>query len=541
MPDSTIISFGIDAEEAVRPMKSAVVQLESGSLAGEWNADHTVCAFKGIPYARPPVGPLRWRPPQPLQRWSGTRPATGFGPRCVQPNRPPRAVGYFGPEPESEDCLYLNLWTASPAPGEKRPVMLWLHGGAFLVGSGSLPIFDGAALARRGAVVVTINYRLGRLGFLAHPQLSAEQPLRVSGNYGLLDQIAALRWVEANIAAFGGDPGQVTIFGQSAGSSSVSSLMASPLAKGLFHRAIGQSGGAFFASILAPLDVAETAGATFARALGAGTIEELRSKSVREVQFRRPTENGILKETYDASDPKGIDRATAWSVMDGYVHPDLVMNVFARGEQNDVALISGANADEGTTQPAISSLAEFQRRARADYGTMADAFLARFPAGNDAETIVASRRVIGTRVFNWENFTWANMQVKTGRSPVYFYHFAHVPPKPAFPGWGGDLGRQLGAFHTAEIPYLFQTLESRDWPWRDVDRELSELMVRYWVNFATSGDPNGAGLPPWPRYAPTQQTTLFFDQGTRVGALPDRATLQFWTDFDARLRSPRAA
>src|SRR5262245_43822446 len=235
-------------------MKIAVVQADSGSLAGEWNADQTVCTFKGVPYARPPVGALRWRPPQPPPRWSGMRPAAGFGPRCVQPERPTNAVGYFGPEREREDCLYLNVWTAAPSPAEQRPVMLWLHGGAFLLGSGSLPIFDGAALARRGAVVVTINYRLGRLGFLAHPGLSAEQPYRASGNYGLLDQIAALRWIQTNIAAFGGDPNCVTIFGQSAGSSSVSSLMASPLAKGLFHRAIGQSGGAFLSRILAQLD-----------------------------------------------------------------------------------------------------------------------------------------------------------------------------------------------------------------------------------------------------------------------------------------------
>jgi para-nitrobenzyl esterase len=522
-------------------MTRAVVRLESGSLAGAWNADRTVCAFKGVPYARPPVGPLRWQPPLPPERWSGTRPADRFGPRCVQPNRPTHAVGYFGAEPESEDCLYLNVWTAAPTAGEKRPVMLWLHGGAFLVGSGSLPIFDGSALAQRGAVMVTINYRLGRLGFLAHPELSAEQPYRASGNYGLLDQIAALRWVQANIAAFGGDPDRVTIFGQSAGSSSVSSLMASPLAKGLFHRAIGQSGGAFFARILAPLDVAEQAGVTFARALGASTIDELRSKPVREVQFRRPNEDGPLKETYDAADPKGIDRATAWAVIDGYVHPDRVMNVFARGEQNDVPLISGATADEGTTQPAISSVAEFQRRARADYGDMAEAFLARFPAGTDAEAMIASRRVIGTRVFNWENWTWANMQRKTGRSPVYFYHFGHVLPKPPFAGRGGDLERELGAFHTGEIPYVLQTLDARDWPWRGADRELSDVMARYWINFATSGNPNGPGLPDWPRYALPRPTTLFFDQGVRVGAVPDMETLQFWTDFDDTLRQRPAA
>ena len=201
--------------------------------------------------------------------WSGIRPATAFGPRAIQPNRPPHAVGYFGPEPESEDCLTLNIWTAARSPDEKRPVMVWFHGGAFLVGSGSLPIFHGDTLARRGVVLVTVNYRLGRLGFLAHPELSAEQSYRGSGNYGHLDQIEALRWIKANIAAFGGDPDRVTIFGQSAGSSTVNTLMASPLAKGVFQRAIGQSGGSFFTRVLPQLDAAEKSGLQFARALGA--------------------------------------------------------------------------------------------------------------------------------------------------------------------------------------------------------------------------------------------------------------------------------
>ena len=515
-------------------MKNGVVNVESGSLAGQYDADRAVCSFKGVPYAKPPLGPLRWQPPQPPDRWSGVRPAHAFGPRCIQPNRPPHAVGYFGPEAESEDCLTLNVWTAATAPDEKRPVMVWFHGGAFLVGSASLPIFDGGGLARRGAVVVTVNYRLGRLGFLAHPKLSAEQPFRASGNYGMLDQIAALQWVRDNIAAFGGDPDRVTIFGQSAGASAVSQHMGSPLAKGLFHRAIGQSGGGFFARILAPLDAAERAGAQFVNALGTESIDELRDMPAREIQLARP-EDGRFKELYDAADPKGIDRQTAWPVIDGYAMPELLMKTFERGAQHDVPLLTGATADEGTTQPPIPQLAEFLRRARADWGGMADDYLKMFSASSDAEAERSSRRAIGTRVFNWENWTWANLHARTARADVYLYYFAHVPPQPKSDA-GGDLSRYLGAFHTAEIPYVFQTLDARRWPWRDSDRELSDTMAGYWINFAATGNPNGAGLPQWPRYQPQTPATAIFDQGMRVGGVPDLPTLEFWSSVDAHIR-----
>lgn len=511
------------------------VKIESGALKGDWTSDRSVCSFKGIPYAKAPLGALRWQPPQTPEKWDGVRKADTFGPRCIQPNRPYRAVGYFGPEAESEDCLYLNVWTAAPSRDDKRPVMVWFHGGAFTVGSGSLPMFDGTGLARRGAVVITVNYRLGRLGFLAHPELSAEQPHRTSGNYGLLDQIEALHWVQRNIAAFGGDPGCVTIFGQSAGSSSVSSLMASPLTKGLFHRAIGQSGGAFFARILQRLPVAEQSGREFVHALGAKTIEELRHRPAREIQLIKPENGGTLLEEYDSSSTAGVDRKNGWSIIDGHVMAEKVMETFLHGRQNDVPLISGATADEGSTQPPIPKLDEFRRRAAADYGGLADEFLRVFPAATDAEAEASSRRAVGTRVFNWENWTWANLQARTGKAKAYFYHFAHVPPSPRRTDVG-DMSRAIGAFHTAEIPYVFDTLECRDWPWRPVDRELSDVMAGYWINFAKSGDPNGAGLPVWPVYDPDRSTTQLFENGIRVGDVPDMTTLGFWKTFDEKLR-----
>lgn len=517
-------------------MNSAAVRTQFGELDGQWNPDHSVCAFRGVPYAKPPLGALRWRPPQLPEIWSGVRPANVFGPRCIQPNRPHHAIGYFGPELESEDCLTLNIWTSTPSRSGRLPVMVWFHGGALLVGSGALPIFEGSMLARRGAVIVTINYRLGRLGFLCHPALSAEQPWRSSGNYGLLDQIAALEWVRDNIEAFGGDPGCVTIFGQSAGSSAVSQLMSSRLAKGLFHRAIGQSGGSFFSRTLAPLEQAEQAGLKFAEMIGATSLDDLRTRGARDLQFIRPDDGNRMNDVYDAADPRGIDKRTAWAVIDGHVIHEPLRDTFARGSQNEVPLLTGSTADEGSTQPAIPVLSEFQRRARADWGAMAESYLHHFPASSDAEAELASRRAIGTRIFNWENWTWANLQAQTGRSAVFFYHFAHAPPKPQSDE-GGDLSRRLGAFHTAEIPYVFQTLAARSWAWSDTDRDLSDMMAAYWINFAASGDPNGSGLPFWPHYTPETATAAIFNNGMRVDNVPDLDVLRFWQSVDGSLRA----
>src|SRR5580704_9052102 len=266
-------------------MDSVTIRVESGLLSGNVSRDGAVRAFKGVPYARPPVHELRWCPPQPLAPWDGVRDAKRFGPRCLQPSRLPTSIQYFGPEAEGEDCLYLNVWTAAHSRDERRPVMVWIHGGAYYLGSAAVPIFNGEHLARKGVVVVTVNYRLGRLGFLAHPELSAESDQHVSGNYGWLDLIAALRWVQSNIAEFGGDPGCVTIFGQSVGAHTVSAFMTSPLTRGLFHRAIGQSGAALASpgqtdgGSLAMLDAAEKAGRNFAQALRSSSIASLREKS----------------------------------------------------------------------------------------------------------------------------------------------------------------------------------------------------------------------------------------------------------------------
>jgi para-nitrobenzyl esterase len=518
---------------------NCTVQVESGLLAGNQSDDRNSFCFKGIPYAQPPVGRLRWRAPEPSPRWSGVRAADAFGPRCVQPDRPHTAVGYFGPEAESEDCLYLNVWTPDCARDAKCPVMVWLHGGALLVGSGALPIFDGSALARHGAVVVTVNFRLGRLGFLAHPELSREHPQHISGNYGHLDQIAALRWVRDNIAAFGGDPGRVTIFGQSAGSTSIAALMASPLAQGLFHRAIGQSGGGFGRRAIATLDAAEQAGAALTRALGVDGIDALRALPARAIQLARPGDGSGSKELYDSNDPKGLDKATTWSVIDGHFLRERLIDTFERGAQHDVPLLTGAVTDEGSNQPPAATRDELVRRARADYGDLAEQFLRLFPAATDAQAQAASRKVVGSKVFNWENWTWANLHARQARSPVYHYHFGRVPPKPLTAD-GGDQSRDLGAFHTAEIPYVFQTLDVRAWPWTKADRELSDAMTRYWVSFAATGDPNGGGLPAWPRFRPGAATTMLLGDDISVGNVPEPQLLAFWQVVEDRIKAQSA-
>ena len=500
-------------------MTNDTVRVESGLLAGARSADGTVCSFKGVPYAEPPVGPLRWKPPQPPQPWSGIRPATAFGPRCIQPNRPTHAVGYFGPEPESEDCLTLNIWTAARAPDEKRPVMVWFHGGAFLVGSGSLPIFHGDALARRGVVLVTVNYRLGRLGFLAHPELSAEQSYRGSGNYGHLDQIEALRWIKANIAAFGGDPDRVTIFGQSAGSSTVNTLMASPLAKGLFQRAIGQSGGSFFAHVLPQLDVAEKAGLQFARALGAEASTSCAHKPAREIQFARPPDDKLI-ELYDANDAGGIDRATAWPIIDGHLLKPNACSRHLRAAHRTTCRCSPARprtkARPSRRSPRSPSSSAAPARNTATWPT---AFLKAFPANSDAEAEQAGRRIDRhPRVQLGELDLGQPASARPAAPASISITSTTLPPKPII-GDRGDLSRDIGVFHTAEIPYVFQTLDARPWPWRDEDRALSDMMAALLDRTSPPREiPNGPGLPAWPRFDPqTADHLASSTDGIRVG------------------------
>jgi para-nitrobenzyl esterase len=479
------------------------VRLQQGLLTGVAGTLPDVRSFKGIPFAQPPVGDLRWRPPKPAVSWTGTRSAAGFGAICMQ--RRPNAAGIANTSmPMSEDCLYLNVYTPAKTANDKRPVMVWIHGGALTAGAGS--IYDSEQLAHKGVVVVTINYRLGVFGFFAHPELTKESDHR--SNYGLLDQIAALQWVKRNIAAFGGDPGCVTIFGESAGSWSTNLLAATPLAHGLFQRVIGESGAQF--EPLKTLARAEETGTRY------GTLADLRAKSAETIQ----NEMGAAFV--------GANGAYSGPVVDGWSLPQDVYTIYSQGKQNDVPVLIGSNADEGTMFiPATANLETLKQSAQR-YGANADAFLKLYPAQTDAEAWRAQADALRDLVFGWEMRTWARMQSKTGKSRVYLYFFSRVPP--------GQAAARMGAYHSAEIAYAFDNTRRPGRPWEDVDHRLSEAMSSYWVNFATTGDPNRTGLPEWPAFDPQKEVLLDLGDEIAIGPIPHKAALDFFDAYFARQR-----
>ncbi|HJQ70274.1 MAG TPA: carboxylesterase/lipase family protein [Blastocatellia bacterium] len=461
-----------------------VVRVEGGQISGT-NTDG-VRSYKGIPYAAPPVGEMRWRPPQPVRAWEGVRQCTEYGPDCPQAPYPQASLYYSPPRTQSEDCLYLNVWTAARA-GEKRPVMVWIHGGALTRGSGATRTYDGAAFAKKGVVLITINYRLGPLGYLAHPELTAESPQHSSGNYGVLDQIAALKWVQKNAAAFGGDPSRVTIFGESAGSWSVNVLVASPLAKGLFHRAIGQSGASFgpmthLKEDRKSLQAAEKSGAAFAKAIGADSLKEMRAVPAEKIV-----------DVFN-NDAEGRKFRTAPTV-DGWVLPDEIRNIFAQGKQNDVPVIVGSNADEMTTLTVPTMVPKtmegYRQRADTYYGQMVKEFDALYPVKSHADIPGAFLGALRDEHFTMPMRTWARMTA-TGKSKAYLYFFSHVPPNPN--------SKYLGAFHAGEIAYVFNNLNRQNQLIGDGDYKLADTMMTYWVNFAATGNPNGKGLVKWKPY-----------------------------------------
>jgi para-nitrobenzyl esterase len=493
-----------------QPVRAAIpetIHVEQGQLTGVAGNDASVRVFKGIPFAAPPVGDLRWRGPKAAAPWTGVKAADKFGSQCVQ--------GRGGGGSNSEDCLYLNIYTAAKSASAKQPVMVWIHGGALTSGAGS--IYDGEALAKKGVVVVTVNYRLGVFGFFAHPELTKESDRNASGNYGLLDQIASLEWVQKNIAAFGGDPKKVTIFGESAGSWSVNYLTATPLAHGLFERAIGESG-AEFAPARKLADM-EQAGVRMATALKANSVAELRAKPASAIQ--------------------GGQFQTAANV-DGWFLPSDVYTIYSNGKQNDVPMLIGSNSDEGTmfTRGPVT-VKSFHDQAERQYGKDAEAYLKVYPATNDEEAYDAAAHAMRDRTFGWEMRTWARMESKTGKSKVYMYYFNRVPPPPQ---------RVKGAYHGSEIAYAFGNLivapfaTSPDGApkWEDVDRKLADTMSSYWVNFATTGNPNGKNLPKWPAFQPVKgEVVMSFGNTTEVKPVPNKPALDFLdTYIDEQRKSP---
>jgi para-nitrobenzyl esterase len=461
------------------------VKTRSGVIEGK--DDGTVRSFLGIPYAAPPVGELRWKPPAPAAKWTGVKKTIDFGPHCMQG----RVFGdmNFRDPGGSEDCLTLNVWAPSKTSSKKLPVMVWIYGGGFVSGSTSEPRQDGTHLAQRGVVVVSMNYRVGVFGFFVHPDLTKESGHNSAGNYGLLDQTAALRWVHDNIAAFGGDSANVTIFGESAGSFSVSAQMASPLAKGLFQKAIGESGAAFHSGGLSFESRAareEKDAKVMKEKLGTSSLAELRAIPAEKIleEFAPPKSRGF---------DFGPD-------VDGYFLPEPVPDIFAKGKQNDVPLLAGWNHDEGSFELAFSpqkpTADSMKANAEKDFGAKAPEFLRLYPTSTDEQTLRSAQDFAGDRFIAFSTWDWLESQSKTGKHPIYRYRFDLAPPS------ADAKAPKLGAYHSAEIEYVFGQLDSKAGvPWRPEDRQLSDLMQQYWTNFAKTGDPNGAGLPKWPVYS----------------------------------------
>ena len=455
---------------------SDTIAVDGGQISGA--ASDGVRVFKGIPFAAPPVGDLRWKAPAPVVAWTGVKRADTFGAECMQQPYPAGSPYASPAAPTSEDCLFLNVWTAA-ASGDKRPVMVWIHGGAWTRGSGSGATYDGAALAKKGVVVVTTNYRLGPFGFLAHPELTAESPHHASGNYAILDHVAALQWVQRNIAKFGGDPTRVTIFGESAGSWSVNVVQATPLAKGLFARAIGESGGQFART--ARLADAEKGGVALATAVGADSLKALRAVPADKILAVQSFRTGVS--------------------VDGYALPEDVRAIFVQKKQSDVPVLIGSNANEWTTlsNPAQfpKTLDEYRKRMDVQFRGMSEDLDAAYPVKTDADIADAMLGIGRDTTFTLEMRTWARLVTASGK-PAFLYQFTRVPPGPN-PKWG--------AYHASEIAYVFDNVGGRPWA-QATDRQLADPMSSYWVNFATSGDPNGKGLPAWAPYEPGAEPYL---------------------------------
>jgi para-nitrobenzyl esterase len=477
------------------------VKIANGTLESNAAPKNGVRSFKGIPFGQPPVGALRWREPQPVKNWKGVRNADEFGPRCMQ-RTAPGADYWFRSNGMSEDCLYLNVWTPAKSGREKLPVLVYIFGGGFQNGDGSEPRYDGENMARKGMVAVSINYRTNIFGFFVHPGLTEESPHHAAGNYGLLDQVAALRWVQANIAAFGGDPKRVTVAGESAGSISVSALMASPLSRDLMAGAIGESGAMISSLPPQPLAAAEQNGLKFGTAVGANSLTALRAMTAEQIQDALSNVQGF--RFFNAA-------------LDGYFLPKPLTAIFEAGEQARIPLLAGSNTQEQTARsvlgdgdPTPETLANAIKRF---YGDKAGDIVNAYAATTPDEVYEAATHLASARFISHSTWKWTELQMKTGGHPVYRYLYARprpaymgMPGQPASPAGAGGRGAQTpagprGAVHSAEIQYAMGNLDlDKRYSWEPADYEVSKLMQAYFVNFIKTGNPNGPGLPEWPAY-----------------------------------------
>lgn len=519
--------------------KHPPIRIDTGLISGVVGRDAAVTVYKGIPYAAPPVGDLRWRAPAPAPAWQGVRPMDRFGNACPQPGGMARGM------PQSEDCLTLNVWTAAKSPAEKRPVYVWIYGGGFMGGTGASPDFDGESLARKGVVVVTFNYRIGALGFLATPELSRESGSFGSGNYGLLDDIAALQWVQRNIAAFGGDPAKVTIGGQSAGAGSVGFLIMSPLARGLFRggileshaRSPGDPDLRFLSTSYRTLRNAETAGSKYASEHGATTLAELRAMPWQKLIVGSDATDVAVDTGTTAKPP--IFRP----VVGGSILPRTYSAFLGERIRPNVVVVAGNNGDEtgavpetafaalraqsgppraGSPQVSVR-LKDYIAFAHAKFGPMAEEFLKLYPATDDEQAARANNDQArdNNRISTW---LWAEAWTNGAKQPVYTYTWTHAPP-----GRDHDM---RGAYHGSEIAYAFDSLAMIDRPWTSEDRSIAERMSSYWANVIKTGNPNGEGLPGWAQYSPTSATVMQLGDNWRpIPIAGSAAKIDFWRRF----------
>ncbi|SNT27433.1 para-nitrobenzyl esterase [Noviherbaspirillum humi] len=502
-----------------------IVTVAGGSIAASADSSAAIRVFKAIPFAAPPVGNLRWKAPQPVAAWSGVRRSDNFAPACLMGNRPfsaPNSILYQDSEPQSEDCLYLNVWTGAASATEKRPVMVLLHGGGNLLGSGAQPNYNGTGLASKGAVVVTLNYRLGALGFMAHPELTAESGNNASGNYALLDEIAALKWVRDNIAQFGGDPANVTLYSESAGSQHASVLMASPLAKGLFHRIVLES----LANLPAgtpntTLAQAEAGGSAVQASLGAANLAAMRARLPQEVMAAAGAISNVI--------------------VDGYVLPDQLDLMLANGNFNDVPMMAGWNSDEGTPYPAFAkTLAAYDTAVNARFGSFASQFRQVYPVATDADVVAMAYQPMRDSLFAWQPWTMARSHAAKAKTKTFLYFFNRKPTYYADQKFAEqDPPSSYGAYHSLEQVYFYNNLDrsAPARPYTDVDRAIADAASTYLVNFARRGDPNstdaGSTLPQWPAFTSAASQTMVIGDTIAPGAVPFRAALDFYDSFYA--------
>jgi para-nitrobenzyl esterase len=529
------------------------VRISSGVIESTTPAKDGVRSFKGIPFAQPPVGDLRWREPQPVKDWAGVRNADQFGPRCMQ-RTGPTADYWFRSNGMSEDCLYLNVWTPANSGKERLPVLVYIFGGGFQNGDGSEPRYDGESMARKGIVAVSLNYRTNIFGFFSHPELTRESPHHAAGNYGLLDQVAALRWVQQNIAAFGGDPKRVTIAGESAGSLSVSALMASPLSRSLMAGAIGESGALI--STLPPRALAQTEedGLDFGEKAGAPSLAALRALSAEKIQE-------ILASLAPPGPPGGRGGPGAASAprlrfsanLDGYFLPKTLTQIYEAGEQARIPLLAGSNSEEmsarvilGQNEPTVESFTDAVRKM---YGESADRVLKVYAPKTPDEVLQVATDLASARFIAFGTWKWTELQMRTGGKPVYRYFYTRIRPRylgipgqtpPVAPeeGRGMTPPAPRGAAHSAEIQYAMGNLDlDSRYTWEPDDRKVSETMQGYFVNFSKTGNPNGPGLPTWPAYdAGTNYMRMRIDVVSQAEPETDRARYEV---LDAILAKPQ--